>query len=307
MQSMQTKIAITGATSGFGVNWLYQLDAKVNAEIFVLARNKAKFDALMLQRPLRNKVFFVACNLASLNSVIAAAQEISKQTDHLDILINNAGVWSPSQRTESEDGFELTLAVNQLAPFVLTQQLLPLLKAAPAARVVNTASFRHADAKIDRHDIELHNHFSAELAYCNSKLCSILFTKALAQRLVNTDITVNCFDPGIVNTPMLKQAFPKALVWLYPLVSRWLARSPDKGAETGVLLSLSADFNNTSGAYLKDAKPAKLSKQAQDPDLATWLWDESERLLKSATGLTNKLGEAEAKANLAGISALALN
>jgi len=272
------KIVISGVTSGFGVEWLYELDVKKNAEIFVLARNENKFNALIKHRPLKNKVHFIECDFSSLKSIESAVGKIILLTESIDLLINNAGVWSGENIEFSQDGVEITFAVNQLAPYFLTGKLLPLLKKSPQSKIVNTASFRHSDAKIDKNDIELRNNFNAELAYCNSKLFSILFTKHLARRLSGSTVSVNCFDPGIVDTPMLKQSFPKKLSFLYPLVRRFIARPPKKGAETGVFLSNLETNKGISGEYFKDNKVKKVSVLAENESMAEWLWHQSREL-----------------------------
>ncbi|RFA36827.1 SDR family NAD(P)-dependent oxidoreductase [Alkalilimnicola ehrlichii] len=245
-------IVITGVTSGFGRSWLYQLDAAGPAKLFVLARNEVKLASMLAKQALRNELHVIPCDLASLQSVANAADEIRRQTEVVDVLINNAGVWSEDAFTPSADGIELTLAVNHLAPYLLTGKLLDRLTDATQGRVVNTASFRHADANVDTNDIELKNGYSAERAYCNSKLYSILFTKQLAAATAQSALTVNCFDPGIVDTPMLKQAFPKPLTFIYPWFRKHFARAPSKGAETGVYLSLSPACQTISGEYFKD-------------------------------------------------------
>lgn len=272
------KVVISGVTSGFGIEWLYQLDLEIQAEFFVLARNREKFERLIRSRPLNNTVHLIECDFGSLASTDNAASKIGSLTEDVDILINNAGVWSADEITFSNDGIEITFAVNQLAPFVLTGKLLPLLEASSSARIVNTASFRHSDAIVNKTDIQLKDNFNAQLAYCNSKLYSVLFTQKLAKVLSNSNITVNCFDPGIVDTPMLEQAFPKKLSFLYSFFKRFIARTPEKGAETGVYLSISENCDGVSGQYFKDRKSKEVSKIAQDNALESWLWEESEKL-----------------------------
>jgi len=272
------RIVITGVTSGFGQQWLYQLDKQPDIEFFVLARNKHKFQSMLIQQPLKNRAHFVQCDLMSIDSIHAAADQITKLTDNIDILINNAGHWSDRTFTPSVDGIESTLAVNQIAPFLLTGRLLPLLAQAKQARVINTASFRHTDAKLKLDDIQLREDFNAELAYCNSKLYSVLFTQSLAEKLTSSRITVNCFDPGVVDTPMLKQALPIWLSPFYSVIKRVIARSPDKGAETGVFLSQSMQEATQSGHYFKDKKIKSTSETAKDPSLMQWLWQQSSQL-----------------------------
>ncbi len=272
------KVVITGVTSGFGTEWLYALDEQKEADFYVLARNEGKFRALITERPLSNRVHFVACDLSSFDSINTAVGQLGNLTDRVDVLINNAGLWSTDNIALSGDGVEATIAVNQLAPYLLTGKLLPLLLNSTQAKVINTASFRHTDAKVDQADIELKSNYDPELAYCNSKLFSILFTRQLAMRLSASAVSVNCFDPGIVDTPMLKKAFPKKLSSIYPLFRRFVARSPEKGAETGVFLSDMQTCEGVSGAYFRDKKVKQPSAQAMDEALGAWLWQESERL-----------------------------
>lgn len=274
------KVVMTGVTSGLGVEWLYELDRSINAEFFIIARNKNKFHKLTSDRPLTNIVHFIECDFASLESINVAVKNIRNITNFIDILINNAGVWSSEKLQRSNDGFEITLAVNHLAPYLLTGKLLPLLHQRTNSRIINTASFRHKDAKVDKSDIQMEGDFNAEQAYCNSKLFTVIFTKKLAKYLGNSNITVNCFDPGIVDTPMLLQGFPKFIKLLYPFVRRVIARTPLKGAETGIFLSNSAKLKNTSGLYFKDSKPKNSSKLSNDITMSDWLWGESERLTK---------------------------
>jgi len=271
-------IVITGVTSGFGMHWLYKLDKIEQAVFFVLARNKSKFNQLISGHKFNNNLQFIECDLSSFHSIKRATDKIKRHTKVIDVLINNAGVWSSDERPLSEDGIELTLAVNHLAPYMLIGLLLELIMKSDAGRIVNTASFRYSDAKIDQSDIELKKKYSAEQAYCNSKLYSILFTKKLASLISNSSITVNCFDPGIVDTPMLYLAFPRKLLFLYPIVRRFFARTPDKGAETGVFLSTSSRCKDVAGEYFKDFRPKKTNKTAHDTLLSDWLWAESERL-----------------------------
>lgn len=270
-------IVISGVTSGFGVNWLYELDRTKEAVFLVLARDEVKFNALIEDKPLANKVHFIHCDLDSFKSIDRAVESIKAVTKSVDALINNAGVFSSEELCLSQDGIELTLAVNQLAPYLLVGKLLPLLKNAGGGRVINTASFRHSDAKIDLDDIELRNNFNAEIAYCNSKLYTVLLTKKLAELFEGSQVQVNCFDPGIVNTPMLSIAFPKSLKFIYPLFSRFIARSPEKGAETGVYLTCSPKVESITGKYFKDCK-VKAPHKLADAVTADWLWLESERL-----------------------------
>lgn len=274
---MQT-VAITGVTSGFGKEWLYALDSKLSAKFFILARNIVKLQKLIDSRPLKNRFQVIQCDLMDLRSVKNAAASITSHTDSLSMLINNAGVWSNADITLSQDNVEQTFAVNQLASYVLTGSLLPLLSKSRVGRIVNTASFRHKDAKLNKQDIELRNSFNAEQAYCNSKLFNVLFTRYLAESYGNNGLSSYCFDPGIVDTPMLKQGFPNHFKFIYPAFRKLIARTPKKGAETGVYLCTESSENLVSGEYYKDMHVKPTSTQANDRALGKWLWAQCEQL-----------------------------
>lgn len=277
LSKMKT-IVITGVTSGFGKEWLYELDHQPFTKFFVLARSVQKFNEMLKKRPLKNPAQLIQCDFLSQSSIYQAAQKILNETNKIDVLINNAGHWSDAEFTQSEDGIESTLAINHIAPFLLSGLLLPLLKESYAPRIVNTASFRHKDAKVIHDDIQLKDDFNAELAYCNSKLFNVLFTKALARKLLDTKVVVNCFDPGIVDTPMLKKGTPNWLRFAYPLIRSVIARPPEKGAETGAFLSISESVERKTGLYFKDKKPIKVSSLAEQQSLQEWLWKQSTQL-----------------------------
>jgi NAD(P)-dependent dehydrogenase (short-subunit alcohol dehydrogenase family) len=274
---MQT-IAITGVTSGFGTEWLYALDSKLNGNFFILARNVDKLQKLINSRPLKNRFQVIECDFMDLRSVKNAAAYISSQTDFLSMLINNAGVWSNTDISLSKDSVEQTFAVNQLASYVLTGYLLPLLVKSGVGRIVNTASFRHKDARVNKQDIELRDSFNAEQAYCNSKLFNVLFTRYLAENYSSKGVASYCFDPGIVDTPMLKQGFPRHLKFIYPAFRKLIARSPKKGAETGIYLCTESSENLVSGEYYKDMRIKPVSSQANDRALGKWLWAQCEQI-----------------------------
>lgn len=273
-------VVMTGVTSGLGIDWLCELAKYKEDKIFALARNQTKFNEIKKCNYLGENVIFTQCDLSSLSSIMQAVENIERKVDKVHLLINNAGVFAKEKIENSMDNIEMTLAVNQIAPFYLTGKLLPLLRSANTAKIVNTASFRHKDAVIDRGDIELKSGFDPERAYCNSKLYSVLFTKKLVRNLLNSNVSVACFDPGIVDTPMLDLAFPDKMKFALPIFRKLIARSARKGAETGLFLSRPNDENwpDESGQYFKDCRPIMTNSLAVDEELQNWLWAESERL-----------------------------
>lgn len=272
---------MSGASSGFGVEWLRELDRRQEVRWLLLVRNVEASRKMLLTHPLRGSVDLIRCNLASFASVQGAISDVQARTDRLDGLINNAGVFPDSDRRLNQDGIETSLAVNVLAPHQLFQGLGPLLLEGSTPRLINTASFRHRNAKLNRQDFQLSRGYSDQLAYSNTKLYLILWTRALARRLHGTGLTACCFDPGIVDTPMLKQAMPRLLNPLYPLLRPLIARSPAHGAETGVFLSTVADPSPFNGKYVKDGRIGRPSRVARDEVMAEWVWNQCEQLVSS--------------------------
>lgn len=274
---------MTGASSGFGVEWLHELDRRQEVRWLLLVRNVEATEKMLLAHPLRGPVDLIRCDLTSSTSVQVAISDIQARTDRLDGLINNAGTFPGPHRSVTDDGIESSLAVNVLAPHQLFQGLEPLLVKGRTPRLISTASFRHRNARMNRKDFQLSRGYTDQRAYSNSKLYLILWTRALAKRLQGTNLTACCFDPGIVDTPMLKQAMPRFLRPVYPLLRPLVARSSSRGAETGVYLSTVADPSPFNGKYLKDCRVRNPHHTAMDDAMAEWVWSQCDRLLASLT------------------------
>jgi len=206
------------------------------------------------------------------------AEEVRARTPRIDVLINNAGGIFV-KRALSKDGYEMTFAVNHLAPFLLTRLLLGTIESSSPSRIVTTASNAHRGATIPFDDLNATRKYTAMGAYGISKLANILFTRALAKRLHATEVTATCLHPGFVRTnighnnevsPLFKRIFA--------FVSRF-ARSPEKGAETVIHLATSPQVQGASGGYYFDCKLAAPSPAAQDDDSAERLWHVSEQLV----------------------------
>lgn len=194
--SSPPRVLITGASSGIGLAAALQLAAG-GAEVVMVSRDatrgKAARDRVAAVATGKEPTFFPA-DLSSLDSVRDLAGSLHDRFDSLDVLVNNAGTAS-GRRVLTVDGFEGTFAVNHLAPFLLTELVLDLLKAAPAARVVNTVSETHS-GRLDFDNLQGERHYGFFSAYARSKTTGILFTYELARRLEGTGITSNCFTPG---------------------------------------------------------------------------------------------------------------
>lgn len=271
---------ITGATAGIGRETALGL-AELGATVVIVARDPQKAARTVdeISRATGNgNVESVRADFASLNSVRAAAADIRTRYDAIQVLVNNAGV-ANKYRTLSEDGYELTFAVNHLAPFLLTRELLPLLLAGAPSRIVNVSSGAEAYGPIDFDDLQSEKGYRGFAVYGKTKLMNVLFTYELASRLSGTGVTANCLHPGTVATDMLRQ-LPW---WLYALISPFLS-TPEQGAETPVFLASSPSVDGVSGGYYEKRKAKRSSRRSYDASARQRLWAISEALIDGHTG-----------------------
>ena len=223
-------------------------------------------------------------DLSSMAEVRRLAEEVLERSDRLDVLVNNAGVM-PFQRRLTVDGYEYGFALNHLAPFLLTVLLLDRLKASAPARVVTVSSATHRRARLDFDDLHGERSFSGMAAYGESKLANVLFTYELARRLEGSRVTANCLHPGAVATGLFRRRSGALgrLIRLAGTLARPLLRSPRRGAETVIYLSVSPEVENVSGRYFEDRAERPSSEASHDLATARRLWEVSERL----TGLAS--------------------
>jgi len=268
---------ITGATSGIGLATAEKL-VLAGAKLVLVGRDKEKGDAAVARlRTLRPdaEIALLYADLSRLAAVRALAAELAAR-GRIDVLLNNAGAIF-RRRFVSEDGFELTFALNHMAYYVLTRLLLAKLEASAPARIVNVSSTAHYGGAIDFDDLQMERAFDGWHAYRRSKLCNILFTRELARRLSGTGVTANCLHPGFVasrfgdNTDGLFRA-------ILALGKRMIAISPERGAETSAYLASSPEVASVSGAYFDKCRVKTPSAAARDDDAARRLWRESARL-----------------------------
>ncbi|ESY79683.1 3-oxoacyl-ACP reductase [Mesorhizobium sp. LNHC221B00] len=245
-------ILISGSTDGVGRVVAQKLGG-AGARILVHSRDAARGKATVADiEAAGGKAEFFAADLASLAQVRRLAEAVRARTDRLDVLINKAGVGTAgAKRQISGDGHELRFAVNYLAGFLLTSELLPLLKASAPARIVNVASA--GQQAIDFGDVMLTHGYSGVRAYCQSKLAQILFTVDLAEQLKGTGVTVNALHPAsYMNTTMVRQAG----------VTPW--SSVETGADAIVNLATSPALEGRSGLYFDGLREARADAQAYD-------------------------------------------
>jgi NAD(P)-dependent dehydrogenase (short-subunit alcohol dehydrogenase family) len=283
-------VVITGATSGIGQVTAENLAGR-GARIVQIARNHERGEASM--KRLREQAPGAAhsihyADLSRVSEMKRVASEIAAAESRIDVLINNAGAMF-SSRQVTEDGLELTFALNHMAYFVLTLGLLERLVASAPARIVNTSSDAHAVAALDFDDLQ-----SAETyrrrdllewmryggpgfkVYGRSKLCNILLTRELARRLSGTGVTANSVHPGFVATRFGDQS--GGLISFSIGIAKRFALSPQKGAETLVYLASSPEVANVTGQYFTKCRAIRPSGWALDDAAARRLWEESARL-----------------------------
>lgn len=271
-------VLITGGASGIGKETAIAL-AKEGFDTVFTARTNESGEAArkeIIECSGNSTVSFIVCDLASLDSVRRICDEFAKQHTRLDVLVNNAGVMEHERRL-SEDGFEMDFAVNYLAPFLLTNLLLPLLKASAPSRIVNVSSHLHRQGSIDFDNLQSERHFDRYQAYADSKLALMLFTEKLARDLAGSGVTANALHPGVVATSMNT----KNIAHMNPVLRFFYKRfflSPEKGAATSVYLATSPEVAGVSGEYFDKKKIAPASPLASDAALADKLFAVSARL-----------------------------
>jgi NAD(P)-dependent dehydrogenase (short-subunit alcohol dehydrogenase family) len=280
---MHGKVAvITGGNSGIGKETAVAL-AAMGAHVVIAARNPSKAAAAVKEVKERTEgaqVETLALDLASFASVRAFAGAYTERFDHLDVLVNNAGVILRS-RTETDDGHETQLQVNHLSHFRLTNLLREQLERAPAGRVVNVSSTGHTYARggLDFDDLEWsRRRYRGFGVYCATKLANVLFTRELANRWPATKVTANALHPGFVGSNFAREGDMGALGSVGMLVLRPFALSSANGARTSVYLGSSPDVDGVSGQYFYKCRVAKPSNAALDDEAAARLWDVSAEL-----------------------------
>jgi NAD(P)-dependent dehydrogenase (short-subunit alcohol dehydrogenase family) len=270
-------VVITGATSGIGQIASEQL-AAMGARIVFVARDPSRGEATLARLRERSPGIDHRAHYADLSRLAdmkRVALEISSSEPRIDVLMNNAGAMFGSLLT-TEDNLEMTFALNHMSYFVMTYLLRERLIATPGARIVNTSSEAHRNAKVDYGDLQMKARFGMFRNYCLSKLYNILFTRELPRQWRDAGIVVNALHPGFVATRFGDETSGAAAAG-FRFLKRF-AISPEDGAQTMVFLASSPQAAETSGEYFQKCTPSKPSNAALDDKAGRWLWSESERI-----------------------------
>ncbi|MEZ4302013.1 MAG: SDR family oxidoreductase [Polyangiaceae bacterium] len=273
---MKGKVCIvTGSNTGIGKETARGL-AKEGATVILACRDMKKAEAAQadIVASTGNKaVHAMRLNLGDKAQIRAFAKEFAEKYGRLDVLVNNAGLW-PTSRSTTADGLETTFGVNHVGTALLTQELLPLLKASAPSRVVVLSSKLHYSGKMDWEDLQFERRkYSATTAYNQSKLANVLFTKALARRLEGTGVTVNAVHPGVVATELARD-YPAFLVKIFHL----FLLTPEQGAACSLHVATSPELSGVTGEYFEKSRVKGAAKAALDEEAQERLWKLTEQL-----------------------------
>ncbi len=280
--SMRGRVCVvTGASSGIGKAAAVRL-AELGATVVLVCRDPFRGEAAASEVDAAGttsggQARLEVADLAVQREVRGLAKRLHQRLSRLDVLVNNAGAVY-GQHRESHDGIELTLALNHLGYFLLTNLLVDMLRESAPSRVVNVASNAHTRARLDLDDLQMQHAYQAWRAYANSKLANVLFTYELARRLAATGVSVNCLHPGTVNSGFGRDGSTALRLGLR--VIRPFLISPEAGADTVVYLASSPEVSDVSGKYFVKRQARPSSTNSYDEASARRLWDQSAALTR---------------------------
>ncbi len=261
-------ILVTGATDGLGRRVAAEL-AQRGATLLLHGRSAERGHQVvdeLREATGSDRLALYLADLSSLAEVRRLAEEVERDHERLDVLVNNAGIFA-DERALSQDGYELTFAVNHLSHFLLTELLLPLLRRSPSARVVNVSSI--GQTPVDFDDVMLERGYDGFRAYAQSKLAQVMFAFELAERLGDEEVAVNALHPAtLMDTKMVRRAFGRART------------SVEEGAEAVVRLAVAEDVEGVSGRYFDGLEESAAQRQAYDVETRRRLWELSEELTR---------------------------
>ncbi|MCK4620200.1 MAG: SDR family oxidoreductase [Desulfobacterales bacterium] len=275
-------IVITGATSGLGRATALQLAQKAAFVVIIVRSNTKANEVIKEIKKEGGKGQFIISDLSLMKDTKEAAESITKVIDRLDVLINNAGAYFPKYR-ETSEGFESTLALNYLSPFLLTHHLIKQMEQTASehgeARIINISSTMHK-RPINWDDLNYkETTYNSSLTYEQSKHLLTSFTYYLSRKLKETGITVNCIHPGFVKTALAQSGFPFPMNVIVPIVGLLIGETPEQAADTPVWLALSNEVKGINGEYIHHRKVKKSWPPTRDEDAQTRLYNVTQSML----------------------------
>lgn len=270
---------VTGSNSGIGKETALALTG-MGATVVMAVRDPERGEAAraeIIKRTGKDTAHLMLCDLASNKSIRQFVEEFSAKYDRLDVLINNAGAGF-NKRQVTEDGFEKSLAVNYLGPFLLTRELLPLLEQSAPSRIINLSSGMHTRAKIDFDDIQNERSYNGMRAYGSTKLMILMYTYELARRIAGTGVTANVVHPGFVATNLGANMGGLGYRIGFRLMKPFQINA-EKGAETSVYVATSPELEDVTGRYFAKGLERPSSEESYDEAAQKQIWDIAESLL----------------------------
>lgn len=268
MRASPTTVLVTGATSGLGHAVAQTLATRHNTHLILHGRSRERLhDLASTLSDATADVEFVSADLADGQQVRQLAEDVAARTDHLDVLVHNAGVGKGATDTRelTAEGYELRLAVNYLAPFALTQHLLPLLQAGAPSRIVNVAS--GAQEPVDFSDPHLKHDYSGNRAYAQSKFALVAYGFALAKTVSAEVVTVNSLHPAtLMPTRMVHEGYGRTVDDL------------QTGVDAVLNLIDNPNLAGTTGQYFSIQQPATAHPQTYDAQTQQAVWQLGEQL-----------------------------
>ncbi|KAF5307644.1 hypothetical protein FQR65_LT06699 [Abscondita terminalis] len=272
---------VTGSNIGIGY-YTAENFAKRGARVILACRNPVKAEnakTKMIEATGNKNIVVKILDLSSLKSVREFAKDVVATEDRLDILVNNAGSAFFTQPF-TEDGLNSSMQANHFGPFLLTILLIDLLKKSAPSRIVTVSSTLAALGKINVNDLNSSSrYFTDTLDYCKVKLCNMLFTIELAQKLNGTGVTANAVHPGFVRTDILKDT-STVFAKLTAVVMKLFYINTEAGCQTSTYVAVAKELTGVSGKFFKDCAESEFPRRAQNKVLAKTLWDKSDESVK---------------------------
>jgi len=272
-------VLVTGGTGGIGKATAAGL-AGLGAAVVIVGRDHQRGEAAAaeIRRQTGNpSVDLLVADVSMQAEVRGLAERALERYARLDVLVNNVGGYWATHRTTA-DGLEYTLAVNHLAPFLLTNLLLERLVRSAPARVVTVSSGAQSMGRIDFDDLQAERAYSGGRAYSQSKLANVMFTYELARRLAGTGVTANVLHPGVTRTSFGMEDPTRVMRRLMPL-GRPFLKAPERGARTSIYLASSPEVAGITGQYFANGKPKRSAGRSYDREAAARLWAVSATLV----------------------------
>ncbi len=280
MADMKGKTCIvTGSNSGIGKETAIAL-AEMGATVIMAVRNLESGQAALehiLQEVNEPHIELMHCDVASRSAIEKFASEFKAKFDSLHVLVNNAGAVI-NRRQMTDDGFERTLAVNYLGPFLLTRELLPLLKSSAPARVVNLSSGLYKSGRVNLDDLQSEKKYSSQNVYRNAKLLLLMQTYSLARKLEGSGVTINGVLPGFVATNLGRNSGSRMQSLMFGMMKPFQL-SPKEGAETSVYAASSSEVEGQSGKCFSKKQVITTTELSNDESLQNQLWAKTIEML----------------------------